>query len=118
MKLRKTYKEPFEKSHGVKLGFMSAFVKASVHAMKFVPVVNARIEGDHIIHPSFVDISVAVATPKGLVTPVVRNCESMSFAEVEQTIAEYGRKVRSWAKHLASVHRSSNTVSPPPLGKG
>lgn len=98
MEFRKLYKDEVLKHTGVKLGFMSAFAKASVLAMKDVPTVNASIEGpgggDTIVYRDFVDISVAVATPKGLVTPVVRNCESMEMVEIEQEIAKLGKKVR------------------------
>ena len=97
MEFRKKYKDEILKSHGVKLGFMSAFAKASVLAMKDVPTVNASIEGpgggDTIVYRDFVDVSVAVATPKGLVTPVVRNAESMEMIEIEQAIADLGKKV-------------------------
>jgi 2-oxoglutarate dehydrogenase E2 component (dihydrolipoamide succinyltransferase) len=98
MNLRNSYKELILKKHGVKLGFMSAFVKAAVYALKEVPVVNASIEGpnggDVIVYKDYVDVSVAVATPKGLVTPVVRNAHVMSFIEIEKTIAELGQKVK------------------------
>lgn len=97
MEFRKKYKDEILKNTGVKLGFMSAFAKASILAMKDVPTVNASIEGpgggDTIVYRDFVDISVAVATPKGLVTPVVRNAESMEMIEIEQSIAELGKKV-------------------------
>jgi 2-oxoglutarate dehydrogenase E2 component (dihydrolipoamide succinyltransferase) len=99
MEFRKLYKDEVLKHTGVKLGFMSAFAKASVLAMKDVPTVNASIEGpgggDTIVYRDYVDMSVAVATPKGLVTPVVRNVESMEMVEIEQEIAKLGKKVRS-----------------------
>lgn len=98
MKLRSTYKDQILKERGVKLGFMSAFAKASCLALKEIPAANASIEGpgpgDQIVYRDFVDLSVAVATPKGLVTPVVRNAESMSFIEIEEEIAALGKKVR------------------------
>lgn len=97
MEMRKRHKDDVLKQHGVKLGFMSAFAKASVLAMKELPVVNASIEGpnggDTIVYRDYVDISVAVSTPKGLVTPVLRNAESMNMVEIEQGIAELGKKV-------------------------
>ena len=93
MELRSKYKDEVLDKHGVKLGFMSAFVKAATHALQAIPEVNARIEGDEIVYHEFVDISVAVATQKGLVTPVLRNCETMGFVDVEKTIAELGKKV-------------------------
>ncbi|KAJ2610381.1 2-oxoglutarate dehydrogenase complex E2 component [Coemansia sp. RSA 1365] len=94
MELRKTYKDEVLKAHGVKLGYMGAFVKASSHALQAVPEVNASIDGDHVVYHDFCDISVAVATPKGLVTPVLRNTERMGIVDVEQQIANLGRKAR------------------------
>lgn len=97
MEFRKRHKDDILKSHNVKLGFMSAFSLAAMKAMKEVPAVNASIEGpgggDTIVYRDYVDISVAVATPKGLVTPVLRNAESMNIIEIEQGIAELGKKV-------------------------
>lgn len=97
MEFRKLYKDDVLKNKGVKLGFMSAFSRACVLAMKDIPAVNASIEGpnggDTIVYRDYVDISVAVATEKGLVTPVVRNAESMDMIGIEKTIAELGKKV-------------------------
>eukprot|EP01137_Pigoraptor_chileana_P003230 Opistho-2@43120 len=93
--LRNQFKDDFLEKHKVKLGFMSAFVKASVVALQDQPVVNAVIEGQEIIYRDYIDISVAVATPKGLVVPVLRNCEKMSFADVEKSIAALGAKART-----------------------
>lgn len=97
MEFRKRYKDEILKKTGVKLGFMSAFSKAAVLAMKEIPAVNASIEGpgagDTIVYRDYVDISVAVATPKGLVTPVVRNAESLDMVGIESAIAELGKKV-------------------------
>ncbi|KAJ2741404.1 2-oxoglutarate dehydrogenase complex E2 component [Coemansia sp. BCRC 34301] len=92
--LRKTYKDDVLKTHGVKLGYMGAFVKASTHALQAVPEVNASIDGDHLVYHDYCDVSVAVATPKGLVTPVLRNTERMSIVDVEQEIANLGKKAR------------------------
>ncbi|KAJ2806606.1 hypothetical protein H4S07_003767 [Coemansia furcata] len=92
--LRKTYKDDVLKTHGVKLGYMGAFVKASTHALQAVPEVNASIDGDHLVYYDYCDVSVAVATPKGLVTPVLRNTERMSIVDVEQEIANLGKKAR------------------------
>ncbi|CAG8502223.1 6151_t:CDS:2, partial [Acaulospora colombiana] len=94
IELRNTYKDAIIKKHGVKLGFMSAFVKASVFALQEVPAVNASISeaGDTILYRDYIDMSVAVATPKGLVTPVVRNAHLLSFVEIEKAIAELGQK--------------------------
>ena len=97
MEFRKLYKDEILKKTGIKLGFMSAFTKAAILAMKDVPAVNASIEGsgggDTIVYRDYVDISVAVATEKGLVTPVVRNAETMNLIEIERSIAELGKKV-------------------------
>lgn len=99
MEFRKLYKDDVLKKTGVKLGFMSAFSRASVLAMKDIPAVNASIEGpnggDTIVYRDFVDVSVAVATEKGLVTPVVRNTETKDLVGIEQTIADLGKKVRT-----------------------
>lgn len=92
--LRAEYKEPFEKRYGIKLGFMSFFVKAAVDALKLVPGVNARIEGDNIVYHNYCDIGVAVGGGKGLVVPVIRNAERLSFAEIEQTIADFGKRAK------------------------
>jgi 2-oxoglutarate dehydrogenase E2 component (dihydrolipoamide succinyltransferase) len=109
--LRSTYKDAVLKKHGVKLGFMSAFVKAACYALEQVPVVNASIEGDSIIYRDYVDMSVAVATPKGLVTPVLRNAESMSFIEVEKAIAELGVRARENKLTLEDMAGGTFTIS-------
>jgi 2-oxoglutarate dehydrogenase E2 component (dihydrolipoamide succinyltransferase) len=93
MEMRKRYKESVLKEHDVKLGFMSAFAKACTLALKEIPAANASIEGDEIVYRDYVDLSVAVATPKGLVTPVVRNAESLGFVDIERAIAALGKKV-------------------------
>jgi 2-oxoglutarate dehydrogenase E2 component (dihydrolipoamide succinyltransferase) len=95
MDMRKRYKDSVLKEHDVKLGFMSAFAKACTLALKEIPAANASIEGDEIVYRDYVDLSVAVATPKGLVTPVVRNAESLSFVGIEKEIAALGKKVGS-----------------------
>ena len=92
--MRKKYKDAVQKEHDVKLGFMSVFARASVLALKEIPAANASIEGEEIVYRDYVDLSVAVATPKGLVTPVVRNAESMGLVDVEREIAALGKKVR------------------------
>lgn len=99
MDFRKLYKDGVLKNEGVKLGFMSAFARASVLALKEIPAANASIEGDSIVYRDYVDLSVAVATPKGLVTPIVRNAEAMGLVEIEKAIAELGKKV-SWTVSL------------------
>lgn len=93
MEMRNLHKDNFLKKHNLKLGFMSTFVAASAYALKDQPVVNAVIDDQEIIYRDYVDISVAVATPKGLVVPVIRNCENMNYAEIEKTIAQLGEKV-------------------------
>ena len=92
--MRKKYKDTVQKEHDVKLGFMSFFARASVLALKEIPAANASIEGEEIVYRDYVDLSVAVATPKGLVTPVVRNAESMGLIDVEREIAALGKKAR------------------------
>ena len=94
MEFRKLYKDQIMKEHGVKLGFMSIFARATTMALRQVPAAAASIEGDQIIYRDFVDLSVAVATPKGLVTPVIRNAETMGLLDLERAIAELGKKVR------------------------
>ncbi|HXP96068.1 MAG TPA: dihydrolipoyllysine-residue succinyltransferase, partial [Telmatospirillum sp.] len=92
--LRNQYKDAFEKKHGVKLGFMSFFVKACVTALKEWPAVNGEIDGDEVVYKNYYDIGVAVGTPNGLVVPVVRDADKLSFAEVEKAIGGYGKKAR------------------------
>lgn len=94
MQLRKTHQEAFVKKHGVKLGFMSFFTKAVVHALKSVPAVNGRIDGDMIVENHYYDIGIAVSTPKGLMVPVVRGCDSKSFAEIENSIITYANRAK------------------------
>lgn len=92
MEMRKRFQEKFEKEHGVKLGFMSFFVKAAVHALKKYPVLNASVDGNDIVYHGYFDIGIAVGSPRGLVVPILRNADQMSFADVEKKIAEYGKK--------------------------
>ncbi len=94
MEMRKKFQEKFEKEHGVKLGFMSFFVKAAVHALKKFPVLNASVDGNDIVYHGYFDIGVAVGSPRGLVVPVLRNADQMTFAEIELKIAEFGVKAR------------------------
>ncbi len=94
MYMRKKFQEKFEKEHGCKLGFMSFFVKAAVHALKKYPVLNASIAGNDIVYHGYFDIGVAVGSPRGLVVPVLRNADQMTFAEIEKKIAEFGVKAR------------------------
>jgi 2-oxoglutarate dehydrogenase E2 component (dihydrolipoamide succinyltransferase) len=92
MELRNRYKDQFEKIHGVRLGFMSFFVKATVDALKRFPVINASVDGDDIIYHGYYDIGIAVSSPRGLVVPILRNCDQLSMADVEQGIVDFGKK--------------------------
>ncbi len=94
MEMRKKFQEKFEKEHGVKLGFMSFFVKAAVHALKKFPVLNASVDGNDIVYHGYFDIGIAVGSPRGLVVPILRNADQMSFADIEKKIAEFGQKAR------------------------
>ena len=94
MEMRKRFQEKFEKEHGVKIGFMSFFVKAAVHALKKYPVLNASVDGNDIIYHGYFDIGIAVGSPRGLVVPILRNADQMGFADIEKKIAEYGTKAR------------------------
>lgn len=94
MDMRKKFQEKFEKEHGVKLGFMSFFVKAAVHALKKYPVLNASVDGTDIVYHGFFDIGIAVGSPRGLVVPILRNADQMSFADIEKKIAEFGQKAK------------------------
>ena len=95
MSLRKKYQEKFEKEHGVRLGFMSFFVKAAVHALKKFPIVNASIDGNDIVYHGYFDIGVAVGSPRGLVVPVIRNADQLSFHQIEQTIGDFGKRAQA-----------------------
>jgi len=94
MELRKRFQDTFTKEHGVKLGFMSFFVKAAVHALKKYPVLNASVDGNDILYHGYFDIGIAVGSPRGLVVPILRNADQMSFADIEKKIAEYGQKAK------------------------
>lgn len=108
--LRQKYKEPILKSQEVKLGFMGLFAKASCLALKSVPAANSSIEGEEIVYRDYVDLSVAVATPKGLVTPVVKNCESMDVVEIERNISELGKKARDGKLGLEDMNGGTFTM--------
>ena len=108
---REAYKDLFAKKHGIKLGFMSFFAKAACLALKDVPSVNAQVEGDEILYHDFVDLSVAVSAPNGLVVPVVRNVESMSFAEVEMAIANFGKKAKEGTLTMEDMKGGTFTIS-------
>ena len=108
---REAYKELFAKKYDIKLGFMSFFAKAACLALKDVPAVNAQIDGDEIIYHDFVDISVAVSAPSGLVVPVVRDCDKLSFAGIEQSIAEYGKKAKDGTLTMDDMKGGTFTIS-------
>jgi 2-oxoglutarate dehydrogenase E2 component (dihydrolipoamide succinyltransferase) len=111
MGLRNEYKDAFEKKHGVKLGFMSFFVKACVHALKEVPEVNAEIDGGDVVYKNYVHMGVAVGTPAGLVVPVVRDADRMGFAEIEKKIADLGLRARDGKLSMAEMQGGSFTIS-------
>ena len=111
MELRNQYKDVFEKKHGVKLGFMSLFVKAVVHALQQVPEVNAEIDGTDIIYKNHYDISVAVGTERGLVTPVVRDADALTLAGIEKEIAALGKKARDGRLALEDLQGGTFTIS-------
>ncbi len=108
---RSRYKDLFEKKHGIRLGFMAFFVKACALAAKDVPSVNASLEGDEIVYHDYLDVSVAVSAPKGLVVPVVRNADRMSFAEIEKTIAAYGKKAKEGTLTVDEMTGGTFTIS-------
>ena len=111
MSMRKEYKDNFEKRHGVKLGFMSFFVKAVVNALQEVPAVNAEIDGTDIIYKNFYDIGVAVGTEKGLVVPVVRDCDALSLAGIEGAISDLGKKARDGQLSMQDLQGGTFTIS-------
>lgn len=111
MEARNKYKDSFEKKHGVKLGFMSFFAKASCLALKDIPGVNAQIQGDEIVYFDYVDLSVAVSAPSGLMVPVVRNVDKMSFAEIEKAIAGYGKAAKDGKLTMADMAGGTFTIS-------
>lgn len=94
IELRNRYKQEFEETHGVKLGFMSFFTKATVEALKKFPIINASIDGEDIIYHGYFDIGIAVSSPRGLVVPIIRDADSLSFAKIESTIRGFGEKAR------------------------
>ncbi|HTK58413.1 MAG TPA: 2-oxoglutarate dehydrogenase complex dihydrolipoyllysine-residue succinyltransferase [Sphingomicrobium sp.] len=108
---RARYKDLFEKKHGIRLGFMGFFVKAVALAARDVPSVNARIEGDEIVYSDFLDVSVAVSAPKGLVVPVIRDADKLSFAEIEKAIAAYGKKAKDGSLTAEDMKGGTFTIS-------
>ncbi|HUD97596.1 MAG TPA: 2-oxoglutarate dehydrogenase complex dihydrolipoyllysine-residue succinyltransferase [Woeseiaceae bacterium] len=111
MSLRSRYKEPFEKEHGVKLGFMSFFAKASVEALKKFPAVNASVEGSDIVYHDFFDIGIAVSSERGLMVPVLRDVDQQSFAEIESNIAELGKKARDGTMSMDDLTGGTFTIT-------
>ncbi|MFP5328582.1 MAG: 2-oxoglutarate dehydrogenase complex dihydrolipoyllysine-residue succinyltransferase [Alphaproteobacteria bacterium] len=111
LEARNRYKDMFEKKHGIRLGFMSFFVKACALAARDVPAVNASIEGDEIVYHDYLDVSIAVSAPKGLVVPVIRNAQAMSFAEIEKSIAEFGRKAKEGTLSVEEMQGGTFTIS-------
>lgn len=109
--VRERHRDAFEKKHGVKLGFMSFFVKAALSALKEIPAVNAEIDGDEIVYKNHYDIGVAVGTEQGLVVPVVRDADAMSFAEIEKTIAALGKKARDGKLSMEDLTGGTFTIS-------
>ena len=111
MELRKKYAEKFEKEHGVKLGFMSFFVKAAVAALKKFPVLNASVDGNDIVYHGFIDIGIAVGSPRGLVVPILRDADQMSFADIEKKIAEFGAKAKDGKLTLEELTGGTFSIS-------
>ncbi len=111
MALRNEYKDSFEKKHGVRMGFMSFFTKACCHALKEVPEVNAEIDGGDIVYKHYVHMGVAAGTPTGLVVPVIRDADQMSFAEIEKAIAEKGKRARDGKLSMAEMQGGTFTIS-------
>lgn len=111
MEMRKRFQEKFEKEHGVKLGFMSFFVKAAVAALKKYPVINASVDGNDIVYHGYFDIGIAVGSPRGLVVPILRNVDQMSFADIEKKIAEFGQKAKDGKLSLEDLSGGTFSIS-------
>ncbi|MGM3276135.1 2-oxoglutarate dehydrogenase complex dihydrolipoyllysine-residue succinyltransferase [Ralstonia sp. 24A2] len=111
MDLRAKFKDQFEKTHGVKLGFMSFFVKAAVHALKKYPVINASVDGNDIVYHGYFDIGIAVGSPRGLVVPILRNADQMSLADIEKKIAEFGQKAKDGKLTLDDLTGGTFSIS-------
>ncbi|MDP3083849.1 MAG: 2-oxoglutarate dehydrogenase complex dihydrolipoyllysine-residue succinyltransferase, partial [Rubrivivax sp.] len=111
MEMRKRFQEKFEKEHGVKIGFMSFFVKAAVAALKKYPVLNASVDGNDIVYHGYFDIGIAVGSPRGLVVPILRNADQMSFADIEKKIAEYGAKARDGKLSMDDLSGGTFSIS-------
>ncbi|MEY3036609.1 MAG: 2-oxoglutarate dehydrogenase complex dihydrolipoyllysine-residue succinyltransferase [Burkholderiaceae bacterium] len=111
MEMRKRFQEKFEKEHGVRLGFMSFFVKAAVHALKQYPVLNASIDGNDVVYHGYFDIGIAVGSPRGLVVPILRNADQLSFADIEKKIAEFGAKAKEGKLGLDDMTGGTFSIS-------
>lgn len=111
MALRNTHKDAFEKKHGVKLGFMSFFVKACIQALQELPAVNAEIDGEDLVYKNYYDIGVAVGTPQGLVVPVVRDADHLGFADIEKTIGDLGKRARDGKLSMAELSGGTFTIT-------
>ncbi|NCT81566.1 MAG: 2-oxoglutarate dehydrogenase complex dihydrolipoyllysine-residue succinyltransferase [Comamonadaceae bacterium] len=111
MELRKKFQDQFTKEHGTKLGFMSFFVKAAVHALKKYPVLNASVDGNDIVYHGYFDIGIAVGSPRGLVVPILRNADQMSFADVEKKIAEFGQKAKDGKLGIEEMSGGTFSIS-------
>ena len=111
MEMRKKYQDRFEKEHGVKLGFMSFFVKAAVTALKKYPVINASVDGTDIVYHGYFDIGIAVGSPRGLVVPILRDADQMSLAQIEKKIAEFGQKAKEGKLTLEDLSGGTFTIS-------
>ena len=111
IEMRKRFQEKFEKEHGVKIGFMSFFVKAAVHALKKYPVLNASVDGNDVVYHGYFDIGIAVGSPRGLVVPILRNADQMSFADIEKKIAEYGAKARDGKLGIEEMSGGTFSIS-------
>ncbi|QLI80293.1 2-oxoglutarate dehydrogenase complex dihydrolipoyllysine-residue succinyltransferase [Chitinibacter fontanus] len=111
MDLRNKYKDKFEKDHGVKLGFMGFFVKAAVAALKKYPIVNASVDGNDIVYHGYFDIGVAVGSPRGLVVPIIRNADQLSLAEIEKTIADFGKRAQEGKLGVEELTGGTYTIS-------
>jgi len=111
IEMRKRYQERFEKEHGVRLGFMSFFVKAAVHALKRFPMVNASIDGTDIVYHGYFDVGIAVGSPRGLVVPIVRNADRMSFAEIEKKIGDFGKRAQDGKLSIEELTGGTFSIS-------
>ena len=111
MDMRKKFQDAFTKEHGVKIGFMSFFVKAAVHALKKFPVLNASVDGNDIVYHGFFDVGIAVGSPRGLVVPILRNADQMSFAEIEKKIAEFGQKAKDGKLSMEEMTGGTFSIS-------